>query len=143
MKFYQRVFFCCSLPAKTQPKKKMKITEALSSTPPFYASKNWMNDPNGLFYFNEKYHLFFTILSKCLGANALGHVSEDLLHWEELPIALYPDDMGYIFSGCGRRSQQHLVLVKRKTPYMRFLHHNMDKEIAEKTEVETQTLPIH
>jgi len=29
-----------------------------------------------------------------------GHaVSKDMVHWEHLPIALYPDKLGYIFSG--------------------------------------------
>jgi fructan beta-fructosidase len=35
-----------------------------------------------------------------VGAYALGHAqSKDLFHWKEMPIALYPDSLGYIFSG--------------------------------------------
>ena len=101
--------------------------------------------PMGCFI-SMKNIICFSILSwsKCLGANALGHaVSKDLLHWEELPIALYPDDMGYIFSGSAVVDHNNTSGFGQegKTPIVAiFTHHNMDKEIAEKTEVETQSI---
>ena len=68
----------------------------------FSPEANWMNDPNGLVYHNEYYHLFYQYYpdSTVWGPMHWGHArSKDLLKWEHLPIALYPDSLGYIFSG--------------------------------------------
>ena len=68
----------------------------------FTPMANWMNDPNGMFYLNEKYHLYFQYYphNNVWGPMHWGHaISEDLVNWKEQPIALYPDSLGYIFSG--------------------------------------------
>lgn len=62
----------------------------------------WMNDPNGMVYYQGEYHLFYQYYpdSNVWGPMHWGHaVSPDMVHWEHLPIALYPDNYGYIFSG--------------------------------------------
>ena len=68
----------------------------------FSPEKQWMNDPNGMVYYAGEYHLFYQFYpdSNVWGPMHWGHaVSRDLVHWEHLPIALYPDELGYIFSG--------------------------------------------
>lgn len=76
----------------------------------FTPEKNWMNDPNGLVYYKGEYHLFYQYnpFGKEWGYMHWGHaVSNDLVHWEHLPIALTPDndskdkELCTAFSGCG------------------------------------------
>ena len=68
----------------------------------FTPSKNFMNDPNGLVFYDGEYHLFYqhNPLGDVWGHMSWGHaVSPDLIHWEHLPIALHEDDNEMIFSG--------------------------------------------
>ncbi len=73
----------------------------------FLPAANWMNDPNGVIQWHGRYHLFFQYNPDgAYHANMhWGHaVSDDLLHWQELPVAIAPTpnspDQGGIFSGC-------------------------------------------
>lgn len=68
----------------------------------FSPKEHWMNDPNGMVYHKGVYHLFFQYYpgGTVWGPMHWGHAtSKDLVHWVEQPIALYPDSLGYIFSG--------------------------------------------
>src|SRR5690606_12691825 len=68
----------------------------------FSPKEKWMNDPNGLVYNKGVYHLFYQYYPEDIvwGPMHWGHaVSKDLVHWEHKPVALYPDEHGYIFSG--------------------------------------------
>ena len=68
----------------------------------FTPAKNWMNDPNGLVWHKGEYHLFFqhNPFGREWGHMSWGHaVSKDLLHWEELPVAIQEGEDGAIFSG--------------------------------------------
>jgi fructan beta-fructosidase len=62
----------------------------------FTPATGWLNDPNGLVYFQGDYHLFHQALTPRHWGHA---VSADLVHWTHLPIALYPDNLGAIWSG--------------------------------------------
>ena len=68
----------------------------------FTPDSMWMNDPNGLVYHAGTYHLFYQYYpdSTVWGPMHWGHAtSENMLSWTHQPVALYPDDLGYIFSG--------------------------------------------
>ena len=66
--------------------------------------KGWINDPNGLVYFNGYYHLFYQhaphFETPWKESMHWGHArTKDFLVWEELPVALYPDKP-YDKKGC-------------------------------------------
>jgi len=68
----------------------------------FSPQRHWTNDPNGMVFYKDTYHLFFQYYPNgtTWGPMHWGHaITKDLIHWKELPIELYPDSLGYIFSG--------------------------------------------
>ena len=62
----------------------------------------WMNDPNGMFYLDGTWHLYFQYnpYGSTWGNMTWGHsTSTDLVHWKHEPVAIAPDAIGSIFSG--------------------------------------------
>ena len=69
----------------------------------FTPNRNWMNDPNGMVKVGDTYHLFYQYnpSDNNWGNLSWGHAtSKDLFNWEEQEVALRPDELGMIFSGC-------------------------------------------
>ncbi len=62
----------------------------------------WANDPNGMVYFKGEWHLFHQYYDgdKWGPMHWMHATSKDGIHWEEHPIAFYPDEYGTMYSGC-------------------------------------------
>ncbi len=86
----------------------------------FMPQTGWLNDPNGLIYYKGKYHFFYQYYPYSGFWNYMhwGHaVSDDLLHWEYLPLALAPSEIyddhlqGGCFSGSAIEHDGKLFLM--------------------------------
>ena len=112
----------------------------------FTPKVGWMNDPNGMFHYNGYYHVYYQHYpdGNKWGPMHWGHaISTDMVEWKEQPIALYPDDLGYIFSGSavvdlkntsgfGTGGQVPIIAM--------FTYHNMEIEKANGIDVESQAI---
>ncbi len=112
----------------------------------FTPEKSWMNDPNGMFYLNGTYHLYFQYYpdDNVWGPMHWGHaISKDMITWDEQPIAIYPDELGYIFSGSavvdinntsgfGKDGKIPVVAI--------FTYHDMNGEKSSKIDYQTQAI---
>jgi sucrose-6-phosphate hydrolase SacC (GH32 family) len=59
----------------------------------FTSRRNWINDPNGMVYYDGEYHLFFqhNPLGNTWGNMTWGHaVSTDMIHWKQIDHAIMP-----------------------------------------------------
>jgi sucrose-6-phosphate hydrolase SacC (GH32 family) len=107
----------------------------------FTPATNWMNDPNGLLYYNGIYHIFYQYNpgGNGWGAMSWGHaISTDLSHWEHKPVALlargYPGDITEMFfsgsavadtentSGFGTSGKVPLVAI-----YTSYVRHSVSR----------------
>ncbi|WP_300434936.1 glycoside hydrolase family 32 protein [Christiangramia sp.] len=112
----------------------------------FTPEKNWMNDPNGMFYLNGTYHLYFQYYPKdnVWGPMHWGHAtSKDMITWEEQEIALYPDEKGYIFSGSAVVDKKNTSGFgeEGKTPVVAiFTYHDPIGEEEEREDYQSQAI---
>lgn len=89
----------------------------------FTAPYHWLNDPNGLIYFKGKYHFFYQHFpyDNKWGTMHWGHaISDDLVHFNHLPIALYPSkdyDRNGCFSGSALEIDHKLYLYYTSIKY--------------------------
>ncbi|MSU73363.1 MAG: glycoside hydrolase family 32 protein [Opitutus sp.] len=59
-----------------------------------------LNDPNGLCFWQGRWHLFYQAYPPEDPRQHWGHaVSSDLIHWRDLPLAIYPNPERACFSG--------------------------------------------
>ncbi|CAN5624637.1 glycoside hydrolase family 32 protein [soil metagenome] len=112
----------------------------------FSPKAHWINDPNGMVYYKGTYHLFcqyYPDASVWGPMHWMHATSKDMVHWQEQPVALYPDSLGYIFSGSavvdanntsgfGKNGQVPLVAI--------FTHHNAKLEKTKPEQAQSQSL---
>jgi fructan beta-fructosidase len=140
------VFIAAVTTLKAQTKTGGYYTEPHRPQIHFSPEAHWMNDPNGMVYYKGIYHLFYQYYPNGTkwGPMHWGHAkSKDLVHWQHQPIALYPDSLGYIFSGSavvdvnntsgfGKNGKAPLVAI--------FTHHDPKGEKAGSNTFQNQSI---
>jgi fructan beta-fructosidase len=102
-----------------------------------------MNDPNGMVRYDGIYHLFFQYYPNDIvwGPMHWGHAtSRDLVHWQQQPIALYPDSIGYIFSGSAVIDSSNTLGVGSRAMVAIFTQHNPEGEKRHMLDFQNQSL---
>lgn len=138
------VFLIALVNACSVDKKPTSVAEQHRPQFHFTPQTGWMNDPNGMVYYAGEYHLFYQHYpdSTVWGPMHWGHaVSKNMIEWEHLPIALYPDSLGYIFSGSvviDENNTGGFHKGEEKPLVAIFTYHNMAGEKAKTLDFQTQ-----
>ena len=75
-----------------------------------------MNDPNGLCFWQGRWHLFYQGYPPEDPRQHWGHaVSDDLIHWRDLPYAIYPDPEECCFSGAALVEDDRVIAIYHGT----------------------------
>ncbi|RXK61635.1 glycoside hydrolase family 32 protein [Lacibacter luteus] len=109
----------------------------------FSPKEKWINDPNGLVYHKGVYHLFYQYYpnSTVWGPMHWGHAtSKDLLTWQHQPVALYPDSLGYIFSGSAVVDVNNTAGFGKGAIVAIFTHHNPKGEQEKRIDFQNQSI---
>ena len=78
----------------------------------FTSPEGRTNDPNGLCFWNGKWHLFYQAYPPADPRQHWGHaVSEDLLRWKDLPYAIYPNPEECVFSGTAEVDGNRVIVM--------------------------------
>lgn len=129
---------------KTEMETSRYYTEVYRPQFHFTPEEKWMNDPNGLVYYKETYHLFYQFYpdSTIWGPMHWGHaISKDLVKWEHRPTALFPDTNGFIFSGSAvvdKKNTSGFGTIEKPAMVAIFTYHDMDGEKAGRKDFQTQ-----
>ncbi len=75
-----------------------------------------LNDPNGLCFWQGRWHLFYQAYPPEDSRQHWGHaVSDDLIHWEDLPLAIYPNPERACFSGATMVEEGRVIAMYHGT----------------------------
>ena len=113
----------------------------------FTPQVGWINDPNGLIKYHGVYHMFYqhNPLGTERGHMHWGHaISKDLIHWEELDIALFPDETGTMYSGSAIEDVHNVSGLRKNEnpPMMLFYTAAGDCGLISKCKKRTQCLAV-
>ena len=82
----------------------------------FSSPENYMNDPNGLCQWQGRYHMFYQFRPTGVDRVHWGHtVSDDLIHWRDLPPAIFPTTERDCFSGQTLVEEDRVVAIYHGT----------------------------
>ena len=82
----------------------------------FISPENRLNDPNGLSFWQGRWHLFYQGYPPEDPRQHWGHaVSDDLIHWRDLPYAIYPNPEEHVFSGSALVEEDRVIAMYHGT----------------------------
>jgi beta-fructofuranosidase len=82
----------------------------------FVSPESTMNDPNGLCFWKGYWHLFYQAYPPEDPRQHWGHaISKDLIHWRDLPYAIYPNPERAVFSGSSFVEEDRVIAMYHGT----------------------------
>ena len=78
--------------------------------------ENTLNDPNGLCFWQDRWHLFYQACPPEDPRQHWGHaISDDLIHWQDLPYAIYPNPEERCYSGAALVEEDRVIAIYHGT----------------------------
>lgn len=111
----------------------------------FVSPESTLNDPNGLCYWQGNWHLFYQGYPSEDPRQHWGHaISKDLIHWKDLPYAIYPGPERAVFSGGSLVDGNRVIAMYHGTEVGNMVAVSKDPLLLnwEKTTIDRAAIPI-